>query len=99
MSFSAKSIYAWYRNAIRNPKYRWWIVLGSLAYLISPVDVIPDFLPIAGQLDDLTILTLLIAEMSQLLTDRIKFRQRQDPNPESVTDKDDTVEVKAVSVE
>lgn len=98
MNFSAKSIYNWYRNAIRNPKYRWWLILGTLTYLVSPIDVIPDFLPIVGQIDDLAILTLLISEVSQLLGDRVKSRQ-QDLSQQSVTDKDATVDVEAASVD
>ncbi|MFM2065069.1 MAG: hypothetical protein RLZZ507_4740, partial [Cyanobacteriota bacterium] len=25
MSFSIQSLYTWYRNVLRNPKYRWWV--------------------------------------------------------------------------
>ncbi len=98
MSFSAKSIYNWYRNAIRNPKYRWWIILGTLGYLVSPIDIVPDFLPIIGQVDDLTVLTLLISEVSQLLTERVKTRKAQINNDAANPNSDNTVEVDAVSV-
>ena len=98
MSFSAKSIYNWYRNAIRNPKYRWWLILGTLGYLVSPIDIVPDFLPIIGQVDDLTVLTLLISEVSQLLTERVKTRKAQINNDAANANSDNTVEVDAVSV-
>lgn len=62
----------WYRNTIRNPKYRWVIILGSLIYLISPIDISPDFIPIIGWIDDGLIATILVAEVSQLLLDRLK---------------------------
>lgn len=65
-------LYDWYRNTIRNPKYRWWIVLGTLAYLLSPIDIAPDFLPIIGQIDDAVIVTLLVSELSQILITRTK---------------------------
>ena len=52
MNFSIQSVYTWYRETLRNPKYRWWIILGTLAYLISPIDIAPDFLPVIGQIDD-----------------------------------------------
>jgi len=98
MSFSAKSIYNWYRSAIRNPKYRWWIILGTLGYLVSPIDIVPDFLPIIGQVDDLTVLTLLISEVSQLLTERVKTRKAQINTDAANANSDNTVEVDAVSV-
>lgn len=34
------------------------IPLGVAAYLISPLDLVPGFLPIIGQLDDLALLML-----------------------------------------
>lgn len=33
------------------------LMLGALTYVISPIDVIPDFIPVFGQLDDLVVLT------------------------------------------
>jgi len=32
----------------------------AVVYLVSPIDVVPDFLPIAGQADDLAILLLAV---------------------------------------
>jgi uncharacterized membrane protein YkvA (DUF1232 family) len=98
MSFSIQSLYTWYRNTLRNPKYRWWIILGTLAYLLSPIDIAPDFLPIVGQLDDLTLLTLLIAEVSQILTERVKARPQAQSKSAS-SEEEATVDVKAVSAD
>jgi uncharacterized membrane protein YkvA (DUF1232 family) len=93
-----QSIYNWYRNTLRNPKYRWWMILGSLLYIVSPIDISPDFLPIIGQIDDVVILTLLVSEVSQLLIDTAKARKGEtvDSTTDSPTDK--TVDVDAVSV-
>jgi uncharacterized membrane protein YkvA (DUF1232 family) len=66
------NVYEWYRNTLRNPKYRWWIVIGTLAYLFSPIDIAPDFFPLIGQIDDIAVVTLLVAELSQILIDRLK---------------------------
>ncbi|HEY9830162.1 MAG TPA: YkvA family protein [Stenomitos sp.] len=93
-----QSIYNWYRNTLRNPKYRWWVILGSLLYIVSPIDISPDFIPIIGQIDDVVILTLLVSEVSQLLIDTAKARKGETvaSSTENVTDQ--TVDVDAVSV-
>ena len=36
------------------------VALGAL-YLLSPIDLIPDFIPVIGQLDDLVLLGFLVA--------------------------------------
>lgn len=77
MSLSPKAIYDWYRATLRNPKYRWWIILGTLAYLISPIDISPDFLPIAGQVDDLILVSLLVSELSQIVMAFFQARQQR----------------------
>ncbi|MDJ0733002.1 MAG: YkvA family protein [Nostocaceae cyanobacterium] len=75
MKFSIESLYTWYRNLLRNPKYRWWVILGTAVYLLSPIDIAPDFLPIVGQVDDVLLLTLLITEVSGLVIEGFKARQ------------------------
>jgi uncharacterized membrane protein YkvA (DUF1232 family) len=102
MNFSIQSIYNWYRNAIRNPKYRLWIILGSLLYLLSPIDISPDVFPIFGWIDDGVIATLLVAELSQMLLERLKpgkTEQATTMNAETTTAETKTVDVNAVSVE
>ena len=37
-----------------------WIVLGILLYIISPVDLIPDFIPAIGYADDIILPVLLL---------------------------------------
>ena len=98
-NFSIQSIYNWYRNAIRNPKYRWWIVLGTLLYIFNPIDIVPDLLPIVGQIDDVVVLTLLVSEISQWLMDLAKSRQAETVTEETSTPPETTVDVKSVSVE
>ena len=96
MKVSITSLYNWYRDTLRNPKYRWWIVLGTLAYLVSPFDIAPDFIPIGGQIDDLVIVTLLVTELSQLFLDSFKSRkQNQDVDVNLDSEDVETVEVEA----
>jgi len=72
MKSIVQSFYNWYSGTLRNSKYRWLIVLGTALYLISPIDISPDFLPIIGWLDDGILLTLLTTELSQML---IEYRR------------------------
>ena len=39
----------------------------TVAYALSPIDLIPDFIPVLGALDDLLLLPLLIAATVQLI--------------------------------
>ncbi len=50
--------------AARHPGTPWYVkvfVAGIVAYAISPIDLIPDFVPILGYLDDLILLPMGIA--------------------------------------
>jgi uncharacterized membrane protein YkvA (DUF1232 family) len=75
MKLLAQPLYNWYRATIRNSKYRWVIVLGSLLYLVSPLDLATDVVPIIGWLDDGVIVTVLVTEVSQLLLEQRKERK------------------------
>lgn len=103
MNFSIQSVYNWYHNLLRNPKYRWWVILGTALYFVSPLDIAPDFLPIVGQLDDVFILTLLVSEVSQMLIEGVKARKgNSDTTTATTANTADTgattVDVDAVSV-
>ncbi len=103
MKFSIQAVYNWYRNLLRNPKYRWWVILGTMLYFVSPIDIAPDFLPIVGELDDVFLLTLLVSEVSQLMIEGFKARKDNvDSNvaytAEGSTSTADTIDVDAVSV-
>ncbi len=103
MNFSIQSVYNWYRETLRNPKYRWWIILGTLAYLVSPIDIAPDFLPVVGQIDDVAIAVLLISEISQMSIDYFKSRKTETASASEATGtyseaKGSTVDVDAVSM-
>ena len=104
MNFSIQSVYNWYRNLLRDPKYRWWVILATALYFVSPIDIAPDFLPIVGQLDDVFLLTLMVSEVSQMVIEGVKARKNKSvsepaaSNTASSTTTNNTVDVEAVSV-
>ncbi|MGL6343120.1 MAG: YkvA family protein [Waterburya sp.] len=97
MKFSLSSLYDWYRNAIRHPKYRWWVMLGTIIYLISPIDIAPDFIPVLGQIDDVMLAGLLFTELSQMVMTKLQSRQ-ENKNVTTETSGNETVDVDAETV-
>jgi uncharacterized membrane protein YkvA (DUF1232 family) len=54
------------RRLLRDPRVPWRsrIVLAALlVYLLSPIDLVPDFVPVAGQLDDALLLALALRHL------------------------------------
>jgi uncharacterized membrane protein YkvA (DUF1232 family) len=41
------------------------LVAGAIAYIVMPIDLIPDFIPFFGEIDDLFILVLALQRMVQ----------------------------------
>jgi uncharacterized membrane protein YkvA (DUF1232 family) len=39
------------------------LVIGAIAYIITPIDVIPDFIPFFGEIDDLYLLVLALQRL------------------------------------
>jgi uncharacterized membrane protein YkvA (DUF1232 family) len=60
--------------AYKDPRTPWYAkLLGALvvAYAFSPIDLIPDFVPILGYLDDLILLPLGIALVIKLIPEEV----------------------------
>lgn len=41
----------------------------SVLYLLSPIDLIPDFIPVIGQLDDIVLVVLLVKYVRKYVPD------------------------------
>lgn len=77
MKFLIQPLYNLYRTVLRNSKYRWLVVLGSLVYLVSPIDLVSDFIPVAGWIDDGVVAALLVTELSQFALEQRKARKEK----------------------
>ncbi|ASC69100.1 hypothetical protein XM38_000260 [Halomicronema hongdechloris C2206] len=64
-----QSFYTWYRQVLRNSRFRWLLIVGTVLYLLSPIDIAPDIIPIVGWIDDGLLITLLVSELSQMAMD------------------------------
>jgi len=65
-----------YRKLIRNSKYRWIVIIASVGYIVSPVDLLPELFtfPI-GLIDDGIVATLLVTEVAAILTEKMKAKK------------------------
>jgi uncharacterized membrane protein YkvA (DUF1232 family) len=60
--------------AARDPRTPWYaklLVAGIVAYAFSPIDLIPDFVPVLGYLDDLILIPAGIALAIRLVPDSV----------------------------
>jgi len=60
------ALYLAYRDP-RTPWYARFVAACVVAYLFSPIDLIPDFIPVLGALDDLVLVHLGIALAVRLI--------------------------------
>ena len=62
-----KALYQYMRDP-EVPWYRKSVVVAALIYFISPIDAIPDFVPIVGYLDDMGVIVALIRYLGSEIT-------------------------------
>ena len=52
-----------------------WLLVGLLAWLVSPIDLIPEFIPVLGPLDDVVVAILVLRYVRRRLGAE-EFRRR-----------------------
>ena len=52
------------------------IIIGALGYLISPLDIIPDCIPVIGFMDDISILLFAFKTIKDNINDEVKEKAR-----------------------
>ncbi|MDB5574923.1 MAG: hypothetical protein JWR80_99 [Bradyrhizobium sp.] len=65
--------------ASRDPRVPWYakaLAIAVAAYALSPIDLIPDFIPVIGYLDELLILPLGIWFVVRLIPDEVMVEYR-----------------------
>ncbi|NJB84840.1 uncharacterized membrane protein YkvA (DUF1232 family) [Lewinella marina] len=86
--------YAYERQ--ETPKWAKRVVLGSLGYLLMPLDAIPDLTPILGYTDDISVLAAGLATVAAYVNDDVRQRAKDklgqwlpQSRPEDVQEIDD----------
>lgn len=66
--------------AARDERTPWWIRLLALliaGYVLSPIDLIPDFIPVLGYLDDVVLVPLAIKLLLRILPPEVVVDARE----------------------
>lgn len=69
--------------AARDPKTPKWArlrIYAALGYFVFPFDALPDFVPLAGYSDDLSLLALAVGTVAFYINDEIKARAAEKRN-------------------
>lgn len=53
-------------NSPSTPAYMKAIIIGGLIYVVSPLDIVPDIIPIAGLLDDVGVVGMVFSQLVKL---------------------------------
>ena len=66
--------------AYRHPKTPWYAKVGAalvVGYALNPIDLIPDFIPVLGYLDDLILLPLGVMVVVKMIPEPVLAECRQ----------------------
>ena len=56
------------------------LIIAALAYLVLPMDLVPDFIPVAGFTDDAAAFALAIRKLSSEIKNYKAWKKRQEEN-------------------
>ena len=69
-------------KAVKSGKYqlsKWAIaaIIGAIIYVVSPIDAVPDFIPVAGWLDDGAVVTAVVKGLEEVIKAYIKYKKER----------------------
>ena len=69
-------------KAVKSGKYqlsKWAIaaIIGAIIYVVSPIDAVPDFIPVAGWLDDGAVVTAGLKGLKEIIKAYIKYKKER----------------------
>lgn len=67
--------YAW--SHPRTPGYVKGLLLVTAVYLLSPIDILPDYLPLLGIADDAALLSAAVFYLNRMLPESVQMECRQ----------------------
>ncbi len=55
-------------------------IYGALAYLVSPIDIIPDLTPVLGYTDDMAVIAAALVAVAGCIDDAVKGKAKEKAN-------------------
>jgi uncharacterized membrane protein YkvA (DUF1232 family) len=83
MKMPGTVLYRAFQRGIQNPQIRPWLIVGTLAYVLSPIDLLPSFFLGIGEIDDLVLLSVLVTELFKLWMTQVPTVKSSDPAADS----------------
>ena len=74
-----REVYALY-FACREPRVPWYakaLAVGLVAYAFSPIDLIPDFIPVLGYVDELVLIPLGVMAVRAMVPPEVMIQCRE----------------------
>jgi len=63
-------------NQKNTPTWAKRTIIGAIAYVLSPIDAIPDLTPFIGMTDDMGVLALSIVTIAYYINDEVKQKSK-----------------------
>ena len=52
-------------------------IIGAIIYVVSPIDAVPDFIPVAGWLDDGAVVAAAVKDLEEVIKAFIKYKNER----------------------